>query len=210
MSPQEIVQATIAASDRWAIYGALIGAFAAIIGGLLAGGVPIFISWWLRPILKIEFDDSKPLFIVDKDFDEAGKRVFRRYVTAKLINNGATTANNCRVYLKSIQSVHNNGVTKPTEFDGAFQLAWPGWQFDGRQLPPGLRIPVELVSVDKSNEGWLFMFKGAWPDPESMRTFKGIYRFCLVAIGDNAGKCTRIIDVEYHGKWDDLRATCVR
>jgi hypothetical protein len=74
MSPQEIVQSIIASSERVAIYAAVFGALAAIIGGVLAGGVPLVVSWCRRPKLGIEFDDKEPGFILEREFIQSGSR----------------------------------------------------------------------------------------------------------------------------------------
>ena len=166
MSPQT----TVPSSDEVALYAAIFGAVAAIIGGFLAGGLGLIVSWWCRPKLEIEFVDSK--HITDLEWEQDGTRISRRYVIAKVFNRGKTTAQNCRVYLEDIRSVHD-GQTANTVFDGAYQLSWPGWKFDGRQLPHTLRLSVEIVSVDKSgDERWLFCFEG--PNREALAGFKGI------------------------------------
>lgn len=207
MNQQDIVQAIIDSSERIGIEAAIFGAIAAIVGGMLAGGLPLLVSWWRGPVLDIEFEDR---FIADKDYTEKTAEksalVHRRYVIVKLTNRGRATATNCRVYLTKIEAV-NAGVAKPTYYDGADQLAWPGWRFDARELPPSLRLPVEIVSVDKSNEGWLFMIDAFIPEWESMRTLKGTYRFHLVATADNAKPKSRMIDINYSGDWHHLSAT---
>jgi hypothetical protein len=92
------------------IVAAIFGAIAAIAGGILAGGLPLLVSWWRGPVLDIEFDDR---FLADKDFTEKDVLVKRRYVIVKLTNRGRATATNCRVYLTKIESVHTR-ETKPT------------------------------------------------------------------------------------------------
>jgi DNA invertase Pin-like site-specific DNA recombinase len=79
-----------------------------------------------------------------------GKQISRHYVTVKVFNRGHTTAKNCRVYLENIKSVHD-GQTASTILNGAYQLSWPGWNFDGRELPATLGLTVEVISVDKTH-----------------------------------------------------------
>ncbi len=188
-----------------AVYVAIISSGAAILAALLTVFIPALVQWWKKPLLGLNYNGNGIGFKVEKDFEENGQRVFRVYIMAQITNNGRTTAQNCRVYLTDIQSVLN-GVTTPTVFNSSFQLGWPGWIFDGRELPPNFKMFAEVIAVDKSTQGWRFMFNGAAANDASLTGHRGVLRFYLVATADNAAPASLTLDIDYNGDWHNLRA----
>jgi hypothetical protein len=80
---------------------ALIGAGAAILGGIvggLSGSLQLFRDWWLRPILSIDYQGTDANF-VPSEYPQDGKLVSAIFVRARVRNIGVRVAHGCRVFL---------------------------------------------------------------------------------------------------------------
>jgi hypothetical protein len=208
MPTKDFLEALFSAQDYTAKMAALIGFLGAVIGGILTAAFPLVLDWWRAPVLDIVCVKDDDLF--DMEFDQGGKRVYRKYLTVRVVNNGRTTARNCRLYLKDIQKVHINGKVESVKGGTSFQLSWPGWKFDGRDIPPTLQLVVEAVSVDKSEPGWIFMFDGNERNQPEVRSYRGTYRLVLVAVAENTVPKVRELDVAYDGDWHQFYPTGIR
>ena len=65
---------------------------------------------------------------------------------------------------------------------------------------------VDFTRVRKDGPGWEFTLQRTTPQDEELKGYRGIYRFRLVAVADNAEPAYLDIDVDYHGDWHNLRA----
>jgi hypothetical protein len=199
----------VSEATSWVTVG--ISAIAAILGGLLAGVPAGVVQWYRRPKLELIFEgpDRKGFVIESSWWDSsiAGKKVERLFVRMRLENRGFAVASNCRVYLTDLLKIQNT-TEIPTDFAMSRQLSWPGWEFDARSLPPGVVLFVDIVSVDKSESGWQFQFKGLTKSEEHLKlaTEPMTYRFRVTAVADNARPFTKTIDVNYSGNWKTLKA----
>ena len=203
---QNLIQAQDRAAWSSAIIAALGAILGAVLGAALAVGVPYFIAWRNRPRLHLSFNKDVDLF----DFyftDGEGSRRTCVYTTVQLKNVGKSVAKNVRVYLSALEKVYQNGDSDDVPLGTSFLLAWPGWTFEGRELPKGVSFAVEVVSVDKSKSGWIFQFKGAERNQDKVRSYKGMYRFTIVAVADNAEPVTYKLSVSYHGDWHQFEPT---
>ena len=74
-------------------------------------------------------------------------------------------------------------------------------------LPKGVEFYVDLMRVSKDYGGWDFSVQHLFADQQSLKSYKGTYRFRLMVTSDNAEPAKCDVDVEYHGDWNNLRAT---
>jgi hypothetical protein len=51
---------------------------------------------------------------------------------------------------------------------------------------------------------------GLFAGQTSLTSYKGTYRFHLIATADNAEPATCAVDVRYDGDWDNLRAVAAQ
>ena len=181
---------------------ALLGAGAAIAGGVLSGGFQLLLSWLTRPQLKLNFDPD-----IDKsEVEWGGDFPFNGVlVRVSLTNNGFRAAKNCSVFVTSLTTQHATGTTK-TSFAGSRQLPWAGWTFKARALHKGIPFYVDLARVSKASSGWQFTFKERRASDKKLEEKTGIYRFHIVAVADNAKPTNLRVDIDYNGDWKNLRA----
>lgn len=187
----------------------IIGAGAAIAGGIFSGFYQFVREWFIRPKLKIEFDQEGPGHVVDGAWKvgsnphETGFRLVR----PGLKNHGRSPAKNCRVFAVALHDVHGAKLEDVTFYD-SMPLPWSGWTFEPRTLPAakGLVYYFDLVRFQKDAVGWDFTFDRALFNHRKLRPRLGTYRFHIVATADNARPVYRDIDVEYNGNWEELKA----
>src|ERR1035437_5726742 len=136
---------------------ALIGAGAAIAGGLLNGAYQHARDWFNQPRLRIDFEETDA-FKVPTDYKaQDGRAVSEIYIRARVQNTGHQIAKECVVYLARLEKVHPSGSTTSTVFFDSRELAWgAGWKFKPRNVPRGVDFYVDLMRVSKSETGWNF------------------------------------------------------
>ena len=188
------------------ITGVIIGAMAAIVGGvgggLLSGRYQDRRDQRDQPQLKLEFDvrDDKIERSWKGDYPFNGI-VFR----ASLHNEGITSAINCRVFVTNLKCIHTSGATN-SDFKDSRQIAWAGWSFEARAVPQAVTFYVDFLRISKESSGWIFTFEKGREQDKALQAYKGTYRFQLVAVADNAKPAYLNVDVEYNGDWNNLRA----
>jgi hypothetical protein len=179
---------------------AVIGAGAAIAGGLLTGAYKHARDWWERPILQIDYLGSGANRI------ESGDDIFIR---ARVRNNGKQLAKNCVVYLTALTE-ENLSVQLPTVFHDAMPLAWPIWAFRPRDIPKGADFYVNVLKISKETKGWFLCVEQTYASHEKLKTYKGTYRFRLLATADGAVPAICDIEITYNQDWNTLRAAQVK
>jgi hypothetical protein len=175
---------------------AILGAGAAIAGGLLTGAYKHARDWWERPILKLDYLRSDANQIV------SGNDIFIR---ARVRNNGKQLAKNCVVYLAALTEKNLSGQL-PTAFHDAMPLAWPVWTFSPRDIPKGADFYVNVVKISKAVEGWSLCVEQTYASHEKLKPYRGTYRFHLLATAENAVPAICDIEVTYNQDWNTLRA----
>jgi hypothetical protein len=86
-----------------------------------------------------------------------GTDVAEIYIRARVRNTGRRTAKGALVFLTSLEEVHTSGNT-PTSLHDSMPLAWAGWTFMPRDIPPapgvrlcgpdeGLKAPAGVVAL---------------------------------------------------------------
>ena len=178
----------------------LVGAGAAIVGGLISGAYQHFRDWLTRPKLKLDFDPADDKM---ETFWE-GRHPFNGILLrASVRNEGNRPVLNCQVFLTALKNIHTTGESR-TSFKDPQQIAWAGWSFDPKRIPHGVTFYVDVARVSKHEPGWQFTFERGVA--EDLTNFKGTYRFKLVAVADNAEPAYLDLDTEYFGDWHNLRA----
>ena len=175
---------------------AIIGAGAAIAGGLLTGAYKHARDWWERPILQLDYLGS------DGNRVDSGDEI---YIRARVQNGGKRLAKNCVVYLAQLTERSISGQV-PTVFHDAMPLAWPVWTFKPRDIPKGADFYVNILRISKAVPGWQICVEQTYASHEKLKTYKGTYRFTLLATADDAVPAACDIDVTYDQDWHSLRA----
>ena len=189
----------------------LLGAGAAIAGGLMTGAYQHARDWFNRPKLLIDFEGNAAN-IVDADYKRRdGTAVSEVYIRARVRNTGSHIAKGCLVFLAKLEKVHPSGGTTSTVFFDPRPLAWgAGVKFTPRDVPSGLDFYVDLMRVSRSDAGWNFSVEKSLSNEAALQSYSGTYRFNLVVTADDAKPVSRKIDITYDGQdWQSLSAVQV-
>jgi hypothetical protein len=135
---------------------AIVGAGAAIAGGLLSGAYQHCRDHLSRPKLEIDYEGSAANRIETNYKRGDGTEAADVFIRARVKNTGRRTAKGAQVFLTSLKEVHPSGTT-PTTFHDSMPLAWSGWKFTPRDIPPAPNVHffVDLMRVSKHDPGWL-------------------------------------------------------
>jgi hypothetical protein len=187
-------------------YGsALLGAGAAIIGGLLTGAYENVRDWFNRPVLDIDYEGKEGANRVENEYLVDGTKKEEVYIRARVRNVGRHPAKNCRVFLARVSEVKGKHLGE-TAFCDAKPIAWAGWDFLPRDVPKGADFYVDITRVSKGTSGWIFSVERLFASQDRLKEYTGTYRFHLLATADNAAPKEYAVDVEYNGNWNALRA----
>jgi hypothetical protein len=189
---------------------AAVSAAAAIIGGLVSGAYQHGRDWFSRPKLQIDYQDTAANRTEASFTNDAGTAITEYYVRARVRNLGRRTARGAQVFLTSLKEVYPGG-TRETSFHDSMPLAWAGWNFIPREIPPAADVHfyVDVVRVSTLSEAWLLCVQKPLLNQAPVKSYRGTYRFHLTAIADNAAPAEFKIDVTYHGNYKNLSAVAV-
>jgi hypothetical protein len=191
----------------WIAGGAAIGG--GLVAGLLTGAYEHWREHRNRPILAIDFQDDDLHRVETPDERSEGKDPPYLYMRVRVRNTGRRAAKSCRVFLAYLEEVHPSGLTTRTVFLDARQLAWAGFKFDPLDLPRDLDFYADVVRVSKAASGWGISLEQLFSSERSLESYKGTYRFHVIATSDNARSARCVIDISYNGDWHNLRAVPV-
>jgi|GEM_PF-3057415 len=188
---------------------ALVGAAAAIVGGLVSGAYQHCRDYFSRPKLEIDYEGTaaNKVEIISEKIDGIDPGAI--FIRARVRNTGRRTAKGTREFLASLQEVISQEQLLQTSFHDAKPLAWAGWDFKPRDIPPAPNVHfyVDLTSVLKKQSGWRFSVEnGLFAGQTSLTSYRGTYRFHLIATANNAEPATCAVDVSYDMDWHNLRA----
>ena len=190
------------ATLAWISGGSAVGG--GLVGGLVSGFYQHVRDRIQRPILKLDYQAKDGLNKVEVSYKESERSVDDIYVRVRLRNHGRSIARKCIVYLTAIEEVYASAQT-PTAFAEAIPLAWPLYKFGPRDVPTGPDFYVDLVRISKRDSGWNFCVEKLFASHAGLKTFKGTYRFHLMATADNAESAEFALDVAYAQDWHGLR-----
>lgn len=182
-----------------------------ILGGLLSGAYQHWRDWHNRPRLQIDYEPTGANRVEASYKDDKGSFT-KIYIRARVRNTGCRTAKGALVYLTALKEVHASGKTTTTSFYDSMPLAWAGWNFKPRDVPPapGVCFYVDLMRVSERQPGlWLFSVEKLLKDQLRLQNYSGTYRFELTLTADNAEPAISEVDVHYTGDWQQLRAVSV-
>jgi hypothetical protein len=186
----------------------LIAAGSAILGGILSGAYQHIRDYFERPQLKIDYEGTEGNKVVSK-YKMGDTEIEEIFVRAKIANKGRRIAKNCKVYVNSIKEIVNT-KEQNTLFLDARQLSWPRNDYTARDIPRGITCCVDIVGIRKDISEWRFKINNnLYASEEPMKSFRGTYRFELIATAENAKPFPHKIDVTYDGDWHQLRAASV-
>jgi hypothetical protein len=186
------------------------GFLGGILCGLLSGAYQHLRDLYYGPQLRIDYENTEASKVNSCHKDRDGKDVEEIYIRARVKNIGRLyPAKSCRVFLTAITEVHPSGKTTPTVFHDPMPLAWPLNDFEPRDMPVDIPFYVNVMSVSKSEAGWMFAVKQMFASHAPLKGYKGTYRLQLTITADNAKPAKREIDVTYMGDWHGLRAVAV-
>jgi hypothetical protein len=205
----------ISPDQRMSLEVGLIGAGAAILGGVLSGIYQHLRDVFSKPRLRIQFEDCSAKesgypYMPQASWEEGTPPQHLHWILirVKVLNRGWRTAKNCRVYLIDLHEVHG-GKPKSAAFHDSLPLPWAGWDFNPRDIPRGVRGFIDVVRFRKDVQAWNFTFQVFAGDRDALNNFAGTYRFRIAATADNASPAIREIDVDYRKDWNNLRAWSV-
>jgi hypothetical protein len=127
------------------------------------------------------------------------------YIRARVRNTGREVARSCRVYLAELTEIRTSGQISTSLYD-AKQLQWAGLDFIPLDIPRGVNLYVDLAWVSKDQPGWRFSVQRLFASQSGLKTYRGTYRFHLLATAHNADPAVCSVDVSYDGDWHSLRA----
>lgn len=183
------------------VAGCLATIVGAVGGGLLAGWYQDRRDKRDRPQLKIDFDAQADRIEAAWESEWPFNGTILR---ASLRNEGVTSALNCRVFLTGLTGIQTSGSTN-TGFRDSQQAPWVHRNFDPRPVPGEVTFYVDFLRISKVKPGWMFNFERG-ENEKGLKTYRGTYRFHLVAVADNAQPAYLNVDVDYNGDWNNLRA----
>lgn len=179
---------------------------------LLTLGGSTIVTWWMRPQLKIEFENNKRPFCV-KDPPNQGQIYWLR---VKITNSGRSTAKNCLGRI--VQFLDDKG--KPIMDHDPVQLHWVGTPWVSKpeeltllklhklDLQKGRSEFLDtLVMKPEHDRALLFMSRdnlfGASPD----KIPEGTIAFQVTVYGDNVNPCTKTYSITYGQSYDSITLT---
>jgi hypothetical protein len=183
---------------------ALIGAGAAIAGGLVTGAYENLRDWLSRPILAIDCNSNSAATRVENEYMVGQEKKEEVYIRARVRNVGRRPAQNCRVYLTKLSEIKGTNLGD-TVFKDARPVSWAGWDFLPRLVPKGVDFYLDIARVSKKTRGWVLPLERLFASEEKLTQYVGTYRFHLVATADNATPVQYSVDVEYNGDWHNIR-----
>lgn len=91
-----------------------------------------------RPRLPLLFDGADDGYLSESTHYENKHLVTRKYLRGSLTNRGLSNAQDCRIYVASIQPITNGSVVKDRIHD-ARHISWPpNNTFEARDIPRGV------------------------------------------------------------------------
>jgi hypothetical protein len=163
---------------------------AAVVGAIVGSVFPLILTWWKRPKLFIDFQESMNYIVLTNNPEIYWLRL-------RVVNKGQQRAKACQVYLTAMHKVRTDGIDpKPIVSDPKI-LQWAGIGGDKqpRDIPQDLDFYVDLLKHEKAAAGWGFVF-GLFPFQLDTVKASETYEFHLTVCADNAESASCKIRVD--------------
>jgi hypothetical protein len=158
---------------------------AAIVGGIIGGATPLLVGWWTRPKLRIDFRNDADNVVVGTTKQKDGTVTEYIWLRVRVRNVGQRIAKTCQVYLTSLYEVLPGDKTAPSPvLRDAKIVQWAGGSRSPIDIPQGIDLYADLLSVAKASGGWGMIF-GLFSHQHVLDHFSGTYEFHLMVSGDN-------------------------
>ena len=182
----------------------------AVVGAAITQLVNYLVHVWYRPILKIDFEESKPGFRLSTLEEENGKRYDAFYYNVRVTNRGKKTAKNARGFLIRIEYI-DGGTVHATDYCDNLPLAW-SYRTDedaqkGIDLPSS--TPQFLNVLSTRNAAIASGFRPATVPPTlrpSLYRFEdpGVFRFTIMVVAEDAEPRWIGLRVKWDGDWKSI------
>jgi hypothetical protein len=170
-----------------------------LVGGIVGAVLTVLLLWlgklFSRPRLHLFFDGSDDRYLAESTHREGeNPAVTRKYLRVSLKAaglfgleiGGLSGAKNCRIYITSIQPVINGREGKDRIHD-ARQISWPpNKMFEARDIPRGITMFANVVTMRQGNLGWTFQIPASYGLGAEVLTHAGTLRMGITATAENA------------------------
>jgi hypothetical protein len=164
----------------------------------------------LQPKLEIDFPIVSGAIVVtpERAFDQFG-RLMREYnsvyIRARIKAVAKHSVKHCTAFLVDVQKKRSDSKEfSETGFSDSLQLGWAVIGVKEIEMPHMVTRFVDLLKVSDVDQK--LRFCGAWPlSLNNLFDEHGTYRLKIVVTGQAISESLRI-DVEWNGKWDEIKA----
>lgn len=170
-----------------------------LIGGIVGAVLTVVLLWlgkfFSRPRLRLFFDGADDAYLTESTHREGDNpAVTRKYLRVSLKAaglfgleiGGLSGAKNCRIYISSIQPIVDGREGKDRIHD-ARQISWPPNQmFEARDIPRGITMFANVVTMKQGNLGWTFQIPASYGLGGDVLTHAGTLRIRITATAENA------------------------
>ena len=140
----------------------------------------------VSPQLRIDFRNDADNVVSGSIYHKDGTLIEYIWLRVRVRNVGQRIAKTCQVYLTSLYKVLPGGKTAPDPvLSDAKIVQWAGGSKSPIDIPQGIDLYADLLSVPKASGGWGMIF-GLFAHQKVLDLFDGTYEFHLMVSGDNA------------------------
>jgi hypothetical protein len=173
----------------------LAGIVGAVVGSVLTVALLWLGKFVSRPRLRLFFNGTDVERYLPESTHPEGRpavTVTRKYlrVSLKAVGlfgreiGGLSGARNCRIYITSIQLDGREGTDR---IHDARPISWPpNKNFDTRDIPRGITMFANVVTMKQGNLGWTFQIPNTYGLRQDVLTHAGTLRIGITATAENA------------------------
>jgi hypothetical protein len=190
-----------------------------LMGGVVGSVLTVVLLWlgklFSRPRLSLFFDGTSDGYLTESTHPEGDDpAVTRHYLRVSLKATGLfgleigglAGAKNCRIYVISIQPVVDGREEKDRIHD-ARQISWPpNKAFDARDIPRGITLFANVVTMKQGNLGWTFQIPASYGLGKKVLTHAGTLRIGITATAENAKPVSKYIRASIKGDRSGFKA----
>lgn len=201
---------------------ALVQTIQTLVGGVIGFGAGVFADpcrqLLLRPSVRFETGrylgcliETKERYVVPPPAMSLTTPHEAIYYRVRLVNQGRSIARSVRLFLTNMEIRSTDRPWSNPGYADTLMLPWScrgESKFNSVDLPRGVPYFADLVSSRDSESGTLRMEVDGWPVRyNDIIAQRGIFRFTVMATGENFHPISTSIVVTWNGHWKDLRMT---